>query len=277
MKRITRYRMKNPYMMLSMLILLVMALICWMIGSPLLDFLKQANDSKVLTEIEMTREEYCNQMMPVAFSWEMILFWGLRYMPFVFPIFPALTVLKFVTEIKGYLGNGALRFAKPRKEMRKACLFYSVMGGLTITIPICIYFSVLALFPYTGTTLKTLGGFTDAFPEGFYGSHPYITMMVMACTIYLFFGVAFSLFGCAVAMWIRKKAIVLLAPLILYTALNYISSLFGGVLWLNMCEPVVAYCTVNTPVQLCMPLCEVALLSILLIESRFHLKRGWVL
>ena len=276
MRKVVSYRLKNPYMLLSVVMLFVTAVVCWVIGSPLLDFLKLGSDAKYLKEIEMTREMFNDKMMPSAFAWEMILIWGLRYMPFIFPIFPALTALRFVTEKKGYLANGALRFQEPRQQMRKVCLYYAVMGGLTITIPVGAYFSVMRLFPYTGAKMQTLGGFTDAFSGISYREHPYIILMIMACTIYFLFGFAFSLFACAVAMWKKQKALVLLLPLVLYTVLNYISSMFGGVLFLNMCEPVVAYSTLRSPLELCIPLCEIVVLSVVMIEGRFHMKRGWV-
>ncbi|EPY2275082.1 hypothetical protein ACXAUS_004012 [Clostridium sporogenes] len=123
----------------------------------------------------------------------------------------------------GYLRSILYR-VEYKKYFRSKLLVNSIVGGLTLFIPVVFIFIVCAIKYSVGLHIipgtSELEGF---YPEGIFASNyaaqPFI-YIVYSCINVFIAGFVYSLFGMASSILTNKKISALLIPLILYMGIN---------------------------------------------------------
>lgn len=273
MKKITKYRMKNPYFYIGAISLYLVVVIFWAVVSevPKIYFINSYDAPEFCG---LSREKYLSVVFEGLLSWEAAWIYAFTYIVEFFPLFPAIATLGFSKELKGYFPHACSRLAHPRKEIHLTCLRYAFAGGVSVSLALCGFCITLA--PYLKAQIRELGGFVEFFPKDFYPLHPFAVYIIMSWTVYFGAGFAFCYFASAVAMWKNNAVFIMAAPLVLYNIMAHLD-LFMDVLPLKIRSCVVPFNTSYNPAELMVPILAVSGLSMLLVELRLHCRKGWVL
>lgn len=273
MKKVTKYRMKNPYFCIGFISLFLVLMIFWAIVGevPKVYFI---DSYEAPNFCGLSRKEYLDIVMEGLLSWEGSWIYAFTYLVDYFPLFPAIVALGFSRELKGYYAHACNRFEHPRRELHFTCFRYAVAGGAAVSIALCGF--CIALAPFVKAQVSHLNGFTEFFPKDFYALHPFVVFIIMSCTVYFGVGFAFCYFATSIALWKNNAVFIIAGPLVLYNVQSYLS-VFVNILPLKVRSCVVAFDSVYNPLEMMVPLFGMVALSVILIELRLQCKKGWML
>lgn len=274
MKRITKCRVKSPFLYVAIFSMIVVMIISWLYGSTFLEIISYSEERIKSTMACDSKKEYLDRILPQILTWENSLMGIFMYIINYFPLFPCLVVLGFSRELKGYFSNAVLYMKNGNRSIRKACLFYAVLGGLVVTISMLTINCMLA--PFLKAALIDIGGADDFFPKNFYVLHPFFVINTLACTIYFLVGFSFSLMSCSVALWKNNAVAILGIPFLFYHFENFLSSQLGGFLPLWSADSIVAFNTPHNILELSVPLLVIVGISIVAIEIKLRSRKGLI-
>ncbi len=258
MKRICKFRLTNKYFVVSLILLTCTVVFSWITMSYFgqVCFFTKYSDPQA-------KKDALRILLPGILTWERTIDSAMYYMVYLFPLFPCFSAIGFQKELKEYWGNAAIRTQNLNNKILLSLLFYSVQAGVVTSGGVCVFLSACA--PFMKASISNLGGFMTVFPNGFYMNHPYITLMIIALTVYFSFGFIFGMFACSISMLGNSKLSILFIPELLYLIENFISAQLGGVLWLAPSTCVCAYNTTYHTFSIFKPLLPIGIISIVLI------------
>ena len=274
MKRISKSRIKSPFLLAGILSMFVFMIISWGFGSLFFEVMSYTEDY-IMENSGNSKSEYLDMILPSILTWENSWLGAFIYLVNLFPLFPCIVALGFSRELKGYFPYAVLFMKSGKRTVRKTCLCYALLGGLVVTITLLLGNAMLA--PFAKVSLVDIGGADDFFSKNFYVLHPFFVFNVLACTIYFELGFAFSLMACSVALWKNNSVVILGVPFLFYHLENFVSSQLGGFLPLWSADSVLAFNTEHNILELSVPLIVIMIISVLLIEIKIHSRKGWVI
>lgn len=273
MNKIDKFRLKNPYMYLSLIALFISLCLSWIVNGEVFKVI--FHDSyQVIKEGEyMTREQYLDTVLENMLTWEYTWMNAFLYLVNLFPIFPSIVAIGFLRELKGYYPYAIIRLKHPKKELVLTCTKYAICGGVSVSAALCLFNVVFA--PFLKASLLDIGGADDLFPKNFYPLHPFCVLNVLSVTVYFLIGFAFTFLACSTALWAKNAAYVLCIPFIVYTVENFVSRELGGIFPLQSEECVLAFNTSYNILQLCVPALVLIGISICAVMLRICQKKNW--
>lgn len=271
MKTITKERIKNPFLFIAVLSLITVLIVSWLFGSEFLTVITYSEDY-IKANGGMSKKEYLNMILPQILSWENSWMGAFTYLVNFFTLFPCLVVLEFSKELNGYFPHAVIYMKNGNMSIRKACIFYAILGGIVVSVSLLLGDIMLA--PFAKAALTDIGGADDFFPKNFYVLHPFFVFNTLACTIYFLAGFAFAFMACSVAIWKNDAVFILGIPFLFYHLENFISSQLGGFMPLWSADSIVAFNTPHNILELSLPLLIIIGISIVMIEVKIHSRRG---
>ena len=170
MKTITKERIKNPFLFIAVLSLITVLIVSWLFGSEFLTVITYSEDY-IKANGGMSKKEYLNMILPQILSWENSWMGAFTYLVNFFTLFPCLVVLEFSKELKGYFPHAVIYMKNGNMSIRKACIFYAILGGIVVSVSLLLGDIMLA--PFAKAALTDIGGADDFFPKNFYVLHPF--------------------------------------------------------------------------------------------------------
>ena len=274
MKKITKSRIKNPFLFVAIFSMSVFIIISWLLGSTFWEIITYSEEFIKANSGGMSRKEYLDMILPQILTWENSWQGTFVYLVNFFPLFPCFVVLVFLRELKGYFPYAVIYTKSGNGSLRKTCFFYAMLGGGVVTISLLLGNAMLA--PFAKAALPDIGGADDLFPKNFYALHPFLVFNVLACTVYFLAGFAFAFMACSVALWKNNAVAVLGIPFLFYHFENFVSSQLRGFLPLASGESVLAFNTPYNILEVSLPLLIIVGVSIIAIEIKIHSKKGWI-
>ncbi len=264
-------RLKNTYLQITIISLSLFLVPSWLFSSGLLPALWGYND-----EIAVPYKEYITLMWDQMLCWEGFIDNSMRYIVFIFPVFPSFVCVGFMDEIESYLITGANRFENRKRATLRSAIQYSILGGLVTTIPIFILTYAVDYLMYPAVDYYS--GIALLFPKGYYYDHTMIVLLTMIILLYFPLACAYSMIAVSIALITRKRIEILLIPELIYMGLNFISLFSKNKLPVNVMDILTAYNTDSTPKQLFLKLAfqMILSLSIFLISYFYEIKRKLV-
>lgn len=263
MKTITKYRLFNPYVLLTIFTLFASLLISWAFESEFINilFFMDYHAEDLIGNPSEIRRAFLWQIA----TWEVYIDTAMSYLVHFMPIFASLPILAFSKELQSYFDHGRTRFSSLTKEKWKGVLSYSFIAGLSISLAFTLFFLIGSF--YMIPSIENIGGFASIFPNNFYNDYPLLFFLFMTWTAYFGFGFSFGFLACGIAIWTEKNYYILLIPMLYYFIANYISAMFFGLLPLHVSAVIVAFNTLYGTSETFVPLFPILALGILLVAS----------
>lgn len=253
MKTITKKRIVSKYSILSATGLLVLMFISWLMLSGFLEILLMDYSAPDLPT-DLTKSEIRFVLLDQILVWETLISSSISYIVFFFPLFGILPVIGFVKERTTIMNMACHRVASLQKQYWKMIIQYSLIGGLTVSFSMFLYFTLFDYFMYP--SIEDIGGYMDIFPTDFYSNHPYLFFVFMAFSIYFFISFSYALLACGISMFTDKEYLIIVIPLLIYYVQNLLGSLTGKLIF-NISESVVSYNTLYSTGQIFIPVLPV--------------------
>lgn len=271
MNRISKYRIFNSCVIMSIGGLLLVLLISWAFNSSFMEVMFFMDYGA--EDLEGTVKEIRHALLfnTNIFTWEMYIDSAMWYLVNFLPLFAVIPVIPFLKEKKSYFVYGSNRFKSYIKTQIFTILKYGLVSGLCISVAFSLFFTIgLA---YMVPSISYIGEYTSIFPENFYGEHPYLFFMFMTWSIYFAFAFVFGLMASGVSLWTEKSYYVLLFPMVYYLASNYLSALFLGLLPIHLSACVIAFNTNYSTFKTFVPLVLPAVISVVMIATGIRNER----
>lgn len=240
--------------------LFLVMLISWAILSGFLEILFMDYSAPDLTK-ELTKDEIRFLLFDQILVWETLVSSSISYIVYFFPLFALIPIVGFLKERKSIMNMATHREKSLTCTYFKMIYQYALIGGLTVSITMFIYFTVFDYFMYP--SIQDIGGYMDIFPDDFYMNHPYLFFVFMAFSIYLFISVSYALVGTGVALFTDKEYMVLIIPLFLYYTEHFIS-VVTKTMQTNIFEAVLSYNTLYSTGQVFIPVIPVFMVGVFL-------------
>lgn len=270
MKGILKIRLLQPCFFMSIIILICVLFISWFFESYFAEIMffmdYDAPDLKGVSPLEVKQS-----LLQDILTWERYIDASMRYVVNFLPIFAILPTIPFLKEVRSYFILGANRFINYRKELMKAIAFYSIRGGIGISIAFVIYFSIGNLFVIP--SIDDIGGFASIFPKDFYSQHPYLFFVFMALTIYFVIGFVFAFMACGLILFTEKELFILVIPLAGYFISNYLGYAFN-LLPFKISESICAFNTLYSTSEIFIPVIPLLIIDVILLYFGIRKKRG---
>ncbi len=260
MRLIEKKRIISKYVLFSMVIMFIVMFVSWGVVSGFFEVLFMDYSAPDLSS-ELTKEEIRFIFLDQILVWERLISSSISYIVYFFPLFAVIPVVGLYKERTTIMNMACHREISQKKTYYKMILQYVLIGGLTVSITLLIYFTLFDYFMYP--SISDIGGYMDIFPDDFYFNHPYLFFVFMAFSIYFFISISFALIGTGVAMITDREYMVLIVPLLVYFSENILFSI-TRIKELNIFESVLSYNTLYSTGQVFIPVLPIFFGGILL-------------